>query len=156
MENQITVEKTFQVSEVQLTYRPSFKPSERPKITSSNDAYQILKAGWNEGKLEFIEQFKVILMNRANRVLGIFLISQGGIAGTVADPKVIFAAALKASASSIILAHNHPSGNLNPSQADIDLTRKIKTGGQILDIGVYDHIILTGEGFYSFADEGMM
>ena len=81
---------------------------------------------------------------------------RGGVAGTVADPKVIFAAALKSGASSILLAHNHPSGNLNPSQADIDLTRKIKTGWQILDIGVYDHIILTGEGFYSFADEGMM
>jgi DNA repair protein RadC len=104
----------------------------------------------------FVEEFKIMLLSRHNRVLGLVDISLGGTAGTMADPKVIFAAAIKGNASGIILAHNHPSGNLRPSQADIDLTRKIKTGGQILDIGVLDHIILTSEGFFSFTDEGMM
>jgi len=83
-----------------------------------------------------------MLLSRHNRVLGLVDISLGGTAGTLADPKVIFAAAIKGNASGIILAHNHPSSNLKPSQADIDLTRKIKTGGQILDLGVLDHIII--------------
>jgi DNA repair protein RadC len=84
------------------------------------------------------------------------IISRGGISGTVADPKLIFAAALKASASSIILAHNHPSGSLKPSEADIRLTKKLKEGGLYLEIPVLDHIILSKEGYYSFADEGLL
>ena len=106
--------------------------------------------------MDFIEQFKLLLLNRGNRVLGLLEVSSGGVAGTVADPKVIFAAALKASASSIILAHNHPSGQLKPSSADIALTNKLKRGGELLDIQVLDHLILSSEGYYSFADEGMM
>jgi DNA repair protein RadC len=94
--------------------------------------------------------------NRANKVLGIFELSTGGVSGTVADPKLIFAAALKVAASGLILSHNHPSGNLQPSQADIDLTRKIKEAGKLLEIQLLDHIILTTEGYYSFADEGLI
>lgn len=100
--------------------------------------------------------FQIILLNRANRVLGIVPISVGGTAGTVADPKVIFVSALKCNASSVILCHNHPSGNLKPSQADIELTRKLKAAGQFLDLPVLDHIILTKDAYFSFADEGMM
>ncbi|MBU0695641.1 MAG: JAB domain-containing protein [Bacteroidetes bacterium] len=146
----------FQVAEISLSYAPKCKASERPTIKSSNDVYQILKQNWDEKKIDLLEQFKVILMSRANKVLGIIEISSGGIAGTVADPKLIFASALKACASCIILAHNHPSGNLKPSQADIQLTRKIKAGGELLDITVLDHVILTSEGYYSFGDEGMI
>ena len=102
------------------------------------------------------EQFKILLLNRANKVLGIYEVSTGGMSGTVADPKLIFATALKACASSIILSHNHPSGNLKPSNADLQLTQKVKEGGKLLDIEVYDHIILTTEGYYSFADEGQL
>jgi DNA repair protein RadC len=98
----------------------------------------------------------VILLNRANKVLGICEVSTGGVAGTVADPKVIFAAALKALASSIILSHNHPSGNLAPSQADIELTHKLKAAGRFLELPILDHIIMTSEGYYSFADEGVL
>ena len=97
-----------------------------------------------------------MLLNRANRVLGIIEISTGGISGTVADPKLVFTAALKSAASSIVLAHNHPSGNLSPSQADINLTRKLKSAGESLDIAVVDHIILTSESYFSFADEGLI
>lgn len=104
----------------------------------------------------FVEEFKVLLLTRSNQVIGIVPISQGGISGTVADPKLIFAAALKSSASSLILAHNHPSGNLKPSEADIRLTRKMKEAGQFLDLPVRDHIILTQEGHFSFADEGLL
>ncbi|WP_026896806.1 JAB domain-containing protein [Daejeonella oryzae] len=151
MENQI-----MQVAEVQLIYKSKVKASLRPKITKSQDAFEVLKSTWNYETIEFVEEFKMLLLNRANRVLGIIDISLGGTAGTIADPKVIFAAAIKSNACGIILAHNHPSGNLNPSQADIDLTKKLKAGGQLLDIGVLDHIILTSEGFYSFTDEGLM
>jgi len=145
-----------QVSEVQLSYKPTLKCSEMQKITSSADTYNVLLTSWDEGQIDFVEQFKIILLNRANKVLGILEISSGGIAGTVADPKVIFGAALKGCASSIILAHNHPSGNLKPSQSDINLTQKIAGGGGLLDIQVLDHMIISSEGFLSFADEGFL
>lgn len=148
--------KSWEVAEIQLSYKPKIKPSDRPKITCSRDASEILRASWDTGKLELLEQFKILLTNRANKVLGILEISSGGVSGTVADPKLIFASALKAGASGIILSHNHPSGNLNPSQADLDLTRKIKEGGKLLEIQVLDHIILTAENYYSLADEGLL
>ena len=97
-----------------------------------------------------------MLLNRANRVIGISDISSGGVAGTVADPKVIFVIALKANASSIILTHNHPSGNLNLSQQDISLTNRLKQAGEFLQIDVLDHMIITRDGYYSFADQGLM
>ncbi|MEX2592880.1 MAG: JAB domain-containing protein [Anditalea sp.] len=148
--------RQFEVAEIQLSYRSNVKPSQRPKITSSKEAYEILLENWDEDKLEFVEQFKVILLNRANRVLGIYEASTGGVSGTVADPKLIFGAAIKANASGILLSHNHPSGQLKPSDADIKLTKKLKDGGQYLEISVLDHIIVTSEGYYSFADEGLL
>ncbi len=146
----------YQVSEIQLSYYPKFKISTRPTISSSGDAYKILNEKWDEGKIDFVEQFKVLLLNRANRVLGIFEASTGGVSGTVADPKTIFAAALKANASSIILSHNHPSGNTKPSEADIKLTKKLKEAGSFLEIPVLDHIIITSESYLSMADEGLL
>ena len=101
-------------------------------------------------------EYLVILLNRANKVLGIIEISIGGTAATIADPKVIFVAALKSAANGIIIVHNHPSGQLKPSTADIELTRKIKEGGRLLDVSVLDHLILSRDGYYSFADEGMI
>src|SRR5690606_1039682 len=97
-----------------------------------------------------------LLLNRANKVLGIVPISKGGTSATIADPKLIFVSAIKSNASAIILAHNHPSGNLQPSTADISLTKKIMEGGKLLDVPVIDHIIVTGHGYYSFADEGAL
>ncbi len=148
--------KQWQVAEIQLSYKSNVKPSLRPKITSSRDAHEVLKRVWNDSVIELCEQFKVIFTNRANKVLGVFEVSTGGIAGTVADPKLIFVAALKAGATGLILSHNHPSGNLTPSHADIELTRKIKQGGQLLEIQLLDHIIITSESYYSFADEGLL
>jgi len=100
------------------------------------------------------EQFWVIMLNRANMVLKKVMVSQGGVSGTVADPKLIFKSALENLASAIILVHNHPSGNLKPSEADIALTRKVKSAGSLLEIPVLDHLIFTNNGYYSFADEG--
>ena len=148
--------KEFEVAEIQLTYKTDVKPSLRPKIAGLKDAYQILSENWDRSKIEFVEQFKVMLLNRANKVLGIFEVSSGSATGTVADPKLIFVAAIKANACGIILAHNHPSGNLQPSQADIDLTRRMREGGKLLEVQVLDHLVVTCEGFYSFADEGLL
>ncbi len=143
----------YQISEVELIYKSKFKTSERPQITKSADAYDILLNLWDENKLGLVEQFKILLLNTANRVIGISIISTGGIAGTVADPRIVFATALKANASKIILAHNHPSGNLQPSKADQDLTAKMKDAGNFLDLHVIDHLIVSQEGYYSFGDD---
>jgi DNA repair protein RadC len=144
------------VAEIQLSYHPKVKPSQRPAVTNSREVYQLFFDNWDANRIELQEQFKVMLLNRSSRVLGIVDISTGGIAGTLADPKLIFVTALKAGASSIILAHNHPSGQLTPSQADRSLTRKLTEGGKILEISVFDHVILTADSYFSFADEGIM
>jgi DNA repair protein RadC len=144
------------VAEIQLSYKSHVKPSERAVIKTSRDAYNVLLQTWDDCKLEFVEQFKVILLNRANKVLGVFEVSTGSTTATIADPKIIFAAAIKANACGIIIAHNHPSGSLSPSQPDIDLTRKVKEGGKILEVQLLDHIIITTESYYSFADEGIL
>lgn len=102
------------------------------------------------------EEFWIILLNQGGKVISTELISKGGLTGTVADPKIVFSIALQHQAVSIILSHNHPSGTLKPSQLDIDLTKKITTAGRLLDIRVLDHLIFTNEGYYSFADEGIM
>jgi DNA repair protein RadC len=148
--------KLYQVAEIQLTYKSNVKPSQRPRISGSKDAFTILKENWDQGKIEFVEQFKAMFMNRANKVLGILDVSTGGVTGTVADPRVIFAAAIKAGACGFIVAHNHPSGNLLASQSDIELTKRLKEGGKILEIQLLDHVIVTTEGYFSFADEGLI
>jgi len=156
MESIWNVSALYNVAEVELVYRSKVKASERPKIVTSKDAYNVLLKSWDENKIELVEQFKVLFLNQANKVLGIFEVSTGGITGTVADPRVIFAAALKANCCAIIISHNHPSGNLKPSRQDEELTQKIKQGGQLLDIKLLDHIILTAEEYFSFGDEGLL
>lgn len=144
------------VAEIQVSYHNDVPAYQRPKVTCSDDAYCYFMRQWEQDQFDYCEKFKVMLLNRANLVLGIVTISSGGIAGTVADPKMVFGPALKAASSSVLLGHNHPSGNLTPSQADIKLTQKLKEAGQLLDLPVLDHLILTRDGFYSFADEGML
>ena len=144
------------VAEVELVYKTKVKASERPKVNSVKECYQLLKKLWNENTIEMQEEFKVMLLNRGNRVIGVYEASAGGITGTVADPRLILAAAIKSLAVSIVLSHNHPSGNLKPSRADEELTQKIKAAAAYHDIRVIDHIIITSEGYYSFADEGVL
>ena len=145
------------IAEVQLIYKSKVKASDRKKITCSRDAYKIFMENWNPDIIEFVEEFKILLMNRSNAVLGILDISKGGISGTVTDVRVVFLAAIKANASGIICAHNHPSGNLNPSESDMRLTQKLKEAGNLMDIQLLDHLILTMDGsYYSFADNGLL
>ena len=151
-----TTARLFEVAEIELVYKTKVKASARLQITSSKSAYEILRDVWDDNKIEFVEQFKVLLLNRANKVLGIYEVSTGGITGTVADPRLIFAAALKANACAMIISHNHPSGTLKPSRQDEELTAKMKQAGQFLDIKVLDHLIITTETYYSFADEGIL
>ncbi len=156
METLLNEQLVNQIAEVELIYKTKVKASERLKLITSKDGADLLRKTWDENKIDFVEQFKVLLLNRANKVLGIFEASSGGVTGTVVDPKIIFVAALKANACSIIISHNHPSGNLQPSGADREITQKVKSGGQFLDIKLFDHIIISSEGYFSFADEGLI
>ncbi|HPH85448.1 MAG TPA: JAB domain-containing protein [Ferruginibacter sp.] len=156
MEQEMKKPEWCQVAEVELVYRTKVKPSQRPKITTSVDAYEILQKIWNRDKIELVEEFKVLLLNRSNKVLGVLDASSGGITGTVADPRIILTAAIKANAVGIVLSHNHPSGSVKPSRADEELTVKIREAARFLDMTVLDHIIITSEGYYSFADEGLL
>ena len=128
-------------------------PQERHRITCSRDAYEELRPYLMDKPHE---EFWILLLNRANEVLRPVQISAGGVSGTVADPRLIFKVGLEYLASGLILAHNHPSGNLTPSQADKDLTRKLKEAGRFLDIPVLDHLIVTDRTYLSFADEGIL
>jgi DNA repair protein RadC len=156
MESKNQTTDWMKVAEVELIYKSKVKASERPRITDSKDVYKVLIHCWDLNRIELLEEFKVLLLNQANRVLGIYPLSSGGITGTVADPRLIFGAAIKACAVSIILSHCHPSGNLKPSRADEELTTKIKMAGQFLDIKVTDHLIVSRDGYFSFADAGLL
>lgn len=133
--------------------RKVFESVKKIKISNSKDAYELIKPELMD---QPVEQFWVIMLKRNNEVIQKRVISLGGVSGTVADPKVIFKKALEDLASGIILVHNHPSGNLAPSQADIKLTEKLKSAGNLLEIPVLDHIIFTDDGYYSFADESLI
>ncbi len=125
------------------------------QIKTSKDSYQALKLFFDQDTIELTETFLVIYLNRANNTIGWMKVSSGGITGTVVDQRIVLATALKAAATAMILAHNHPSGQIQPSHADIELTKKIKQAGLIMDIPVIDHIILGDNNYYSFADEGI-
>lgn len=158
MESNLSLEVLNNVSEIDIVYKKkvSCNVSERPQMTSSREGYEILLHYWDKDKIELLEEFKVLFLSMSNRVLQILSLSQGGITGTVADPRLILAGALRVAACSIVLAHNHPSGSLKPSRADEELTQKIKCAAAYHDIKVLDHIIVSNEGYYSFADEGLL
>ena len=157
MEPEIDMESISAVSEIELMYKSKVKSFLRPKVIHSRDAYLIFLKYWDKNKIELTEQFAAMFMNRANKVLAIFQLSSGGITGTIADSRLIFVAALKVGACSMVLCHNHPSGNLLPSKSDEEFTMKIKQAGKLLEINLLDHIILTpSEGYFSMADNGMI
>ena len=142
------------VSEIQVSYTSAETP--KVKISTTEKAYRVLLENWDMNTIELCEEFKILCLNRANEVLGIYHHSKGGKSGTVVDQKLIFATALKCNASAIIVCHNHPSGNLTPSDSDIKLTKKLKKCGSFLEINVMDHLIISKNGYLSFINSGNM
>lgn len=142
----------MEIAEISVSY--SSNKNEKTQIKSSKQSYHILLACWNKSTIELQEEFKVLLLNRNNQILGVYSLSKGGVSSTVVDLKLIFSVALKCSASSIIIAHNHPSGNINPSEVDKAITKRIRKAGKYLDIVLLDHIIVTKDDYYSFSDNG--
>ena len=145
------------VNEISISYSGNLRLKDWPKITCSNDAVNLLYENWEKGTIGLHESFKILLLNNSNKVKGIYTLSSGGITGTLVDVRMLFAVLLKSLSTAVILAHNHPSGNTNPSEADKQLTQKISKGGEYMDIKILDHLILTPDGpFFSFADEGLL
>ncbi|MBT1689868.1 JAB domain-containing protein [Dawidia soli] len=146
----------YNVPQIQVTYRHPVPIFQRPKIRCSEDAARIARETWDVNRIELVEQFKILLLDRNYSCLGISEIATGGIAGVLTDRRIIFATALLSKATSIILLHNHPSGVLAASEPDKKMTRELFAAGKVLDIHVADHMILTSNKYYSFADEGIM
>lgn len=149
---------TYTTSNELAEIKPVYKTKQKAtvKITGSDTAAKALREAYDTDTIELAEQFTILILNRQNNVIGWVRISSGGTAGTVVDKKIVFAIALQTNAASIILCHNHPSGNLEPSKTDELLTNDIVKAGKILDIPVLDHIILTADDYCSFADEGLI
>jgi DNA repair protein RadC len=143
------------LSEIQVSYKPGLISS-TTTITNSQNAYEIFKSLFPADTICLQEQFVVLYLNTANKVIGSYQLSKGGITGTIADVRLILSVALKTLATGLILAHNHPSGNLKPSEADIQLTKKVKQAAKLLDIELIDHIIISSEGYYSFTDDAIL
>ncbi|KUJ51742.1 RadC family protein [Chryseobacterium sp. JAH] len=143
------------INEIIIIYSREFI-SDRSFVKNSSDAYRYFFKSWNKETIELFEEFKIILLNNASEILGIYTVSKGGVSSTVVEIKHIMFIALKTNSSSIILAHNHPSGNLKPSSADLKLTERINDACKIMDINLTDHIILGRESYCSFKDDGYL
>ena len=142
------------IAEVQISYSAHVMAKDRMKVTGSKDAADAFRIFWPA--YEHIEFSYLLMLNRQNQILGYHQLSKGGMTGAVVDVRVIFQVALKSCATSLILAHNHPSGNLDVSDADRKITNQIKQAGVILDIPLLDHLIMTTDSFLSMADEGLL
>lgn len=125
-------------------------------VKTSAQAYKILMSQWNLAQIQLREQFYVMLLNSACRVIGLYEVSSGSLHATLVDFRLVFGTALKANAASLVAAHNHPSGNFKPSEQDIMLTRRLTEAGRLLDIQVFDHLIVTADKYFSFGDEGLL
>ena len=142
------------IAALELGNRTSMEESlNRKKVSCSQDVYSFFRPLLQDSSYE---EFWILLLNRGNKILSSICISQGGLSGTVADPKKIFKTALENYAASVILCHNHPSGNIRPSDSDIRLTQKLKKAGSFLDLPVVDHIIIGENNYFSFADDGLL
>lgn len=144
----------MEVAEIKVSY--SNTNPERVQVTNSQKIFEVIMKHWDLDILEYQEQMKVILLNRANIVLGIYEMSKGGISGTVVDIRIILGVALKCNASAIILVHNHPSGKLVPSEPDKAITKRLKGACNLLEVYLLDHLIISKFGCYSFAEEGAL
>ncbi len=147
---------SWTVSEIDFVYTSKVPQTSRTQIRNSDDMYKIMLQHWNTHKIDFIEQFKVAYLNRNNSLLYIAEISTGGKSSTVADPGIILAGALRLNATAMVICHNHPSGNLKQSTADERMTKTIKEACALFNIQLTDHLIISREGFFSFADNGLL
>lgn len=144
-----------QVSEFSIKYEKNFSFESLPKMLFSSSCVKVLREVWADD-LNHIERFYMLGLNRANQIVNVSLISMGGVASALVDGKVLFQKALLSNSSSMIIAHNHPSGQCFPSESDKAITRKLVEFGKMIDLQVLDHIILTENSFYSFTDEGLL
>ena len=143
-----------QVSEIQVSYSPNLLVD--MSIKNSKKSFELMLNEWELETLQMQEEVKILLLNRSNKVLGIYSLAKGGLTSCIVDVRIILSIALKTLATGIILFHNHPSGNLKPSQADLDITKKLKNSCDLLDISLLDHLIITKDNYFSFADEGLI
>ena len=145
------------VNEIRISYKDKISLSKSPAIKSSADAGKLLFETWDKNTIEVQESFKVLLLNNSNKIKGIYQLSTGGITGTLVDIRILFAVILKSLSVAVILSHCHPSGKLIPSEADKQLTQKIKNAAAFFDVKVLDHLIIVPNGeYYSFADNNIL
>ncbi|SNZ01704.1 JAB domain-containing protein [Flagellimonas pacifica] len=145
------------VNEIQISYREKLSTLQSLSLSNSQEVAQLLFKNWDGNTIGVHESFKILLLNQSNKIKGIYPLSIGGISATLVDMRILFAIVLKTLSVGIILAHNHPSGQMKASEADRQLTRKIQQGAQLFDVKVLDHIILAPDGrYYSFADNGIL
>ncbi|MDQ0066775.1 JAB domain-containing protein [Chryseobacterium lathyri] len=142
-----------QISEIQVSYSPNIIDT---IVSTSEVSHKVALNKWNLDTIEMFEEAKVLFLNNALKVIGIYSLSKGGISSSVVDIRIILSIALKSISTHIILIHNHPSTNLRPSKADMDITSKLKTACEFLEIKLLDHLIINKESYYSFADEGLL
>jgi DNA repair protein RadC len=140
---------------IKVSFDKTVKKSELFKITSSRSAYDLFLKVFNADTFHWNEEFLMLCLNNSNKVVGFYKISSGGLTGTIVDVRMVFTTALNCLATSIIIAHNHPSGTLQPSEADKAITKKLKSAGELMDIKILDHLIITDENYFSFVDEGI-
>ncbi|GAB3028183.1 JAB domain-containing protein [Niabella terrae] len=143
-----------EVAEIALVYKTKVRAEDRLQVRNACQMAHIFRNVWSEDLIELLEESKILYLNRANKVLGVFPLSTGGASGTIIDIRLVLIAALRLHASNICICHNHPSGNLQPSQADLLVTEKIRKGAACLNLNLLDHIILTRNGYYSMAEQG--
>ncbi len=148
------MKQNSKIAEIQISYIPNFQADY--KIENSRKSFELMLNNWNENTLQMQEEVKLLLLNRSNKVLGVYCLAKGGISGCIVDVRIILSVALKSLATGIILIHNHPSGNLKPSLDDIEITNKLKECCKLLDIKLLDHLIITKDDYFSFADEGLL
>ena len=142
------------ISEIEVSYNP--QRIVEYQISDSSKTYELILSQWNWKEIEMLEEVKLIFLNRNNIVIGIYNLAKGGISQCTVDIRIILAVALKSLSTSIILVHKHPSGNLQPSQSDKEITKNLKEACKMVQIALIDHLIITKENYYSFADEGIL
>ena len=156
MKKSIKLDLSSVFAEMAISYKTTGNFTDMPVLSGNMDTNQFLRKIWDADQIEYREEFVLLMLNRRNKLIGWVKISSGGTAGTIADPKIIFQHALLSGCSSIILSHNHPSGSLKPSYADMAITEKLVNAGRLLEIEVLDHVIMTADSSLSFKSEGLM